>query len=116
MSIFKDQATFMQACGQTTSVNNLEQAKLYVTLVKEEYEELLEAEGAEHQLKELMDCLVVLVGLGLSMGWDLDGAWNEVLRSNLSKVDQSTGMVTRREDGKILKGENYIKADVSKFI
>lgn len=116
MSIFKDQSIFMNACDQTTDKLNIDQAKLYIKLIKEEVAELLEAEDAEHQLKELMDCIVVLVGCGLSMGWDLQGAWDEVVRSNMSKVDATTGKVSKRADGKVLKGDGYIQADMSKFI
>jgi predicted HAD superfamily Cof-like phosphohydrolase len=116
MSIFKEQAEFMIACGQTTGEYNDKQAELYATLILEEYKELIEADNAPDALKELMDLIVVLVGFGLSSGWDLDGAWNEVWKSNMSKIDPETGLVLKREDGKVLKPASYIAADVSKYV
>ena len=116
MSIFKQQAMFMKACGQTANIPNASQAALYSELVNEEYREFWDENVPEYELKELMDCLVVLIGYGLSQGWDLDGAWEEVWKSNMSKIDKETGMVLKRADGKILKPESYVPADVSKFV
>jgi predicted HAD superfamily Cof-like phosphohydrolase len=48
-------------------------------------------------------------------GYDVQGAWDEVLRSNMAKVDPITRKVTRREDGKILKPEGWKEPDLSKF-
>jgi predicted HAD superfamily Cof-like phosphohydrolase len=116
MSIFKQQAEFMFSCGQTVGEYNEKQAELYDTLVLEEFKELNEADNMTDALKELMDCLVVLIGFGHSMGWNLDGAWEEVWKSNMSKIDKETGMVLKRADGKVLKPESYVPADVSKFV
>ena len=41
------------------------------------------------------------------MGADAEGAWNEVLKTNLSKIDETTGKVIKREDGKVLKPEGW---------
>jgi len=116
MSIFQDQARFMRACGQTVEGKNEGQAILYADLINEEYDELKEATSKENELKELIDVMVVLIGYGLSMGYDLEGAWDAVWCSNMSKINPDSGMVAKREDGKILKGPMYIPADVSKFI
>lgn len=116
MSIFNDQKQFMEACGQTTDKYNDDQARLYVDLIIEEYHELIDADSAQDALKELMDLIVVLVGYGLSAGWDLDGAWKEVWESNMSKIDPVTGAVIKREDGKILKPDTYKQADVRKYV
>jgi predicted HAD superfamily Cof-like phosphohydrolase len=116
MSIFQDQARFMKACGQTVEGKNEGQASLYAALIGEEYNELINATSEENDLKELIDVMVVLIGYGLSKGWDLEGAWDEVWRSNMSKVNHETGMVSKRADGKIMKPAWYIPADVSKFI
>ena len=116
MSIFKDQARFMLACEQTVTGFNEEQALLYGYLIEEEFEEFTNSDSKENELKELIDLMVVLIGYGLSMGYDLDGAWDEVWRSNMSKINPDSGMVAKREDGKVLKGPMYIPADVSKFI
>ena len=116
MSIFKQQAEFMLSCGQTVGEENEKQACLYSDLIDEEMKEFWVAYTAPEALKELMDCLVVLIGYGHSMGWNLDGAWEEVWKSNMSKIDPDTGTVLKREDGKVLKPASYVPADVSKFI
>ena len=116
MSIFKQQAEFMLSCGQTVGKENEKQARLYSNLIEEEVYEFFEAETKENSLKELMDCLVVLIGFGHSMGWNLDGAWEEVWKSNMSKIDPETGLVLKREDGKVLKPASYVPADVSKYL
>ena len=116
MSIFKQQAEFMLSCGQTVGEENEKQARLYSNLIEEEVNEFFEAETKENSLKELMDCLVVLIGFGHSMGWSLDGAWEDVWKSNMSKIDPETGTVLKREDGKVLKPASYVPADVSKYL
>ena len=116
MSIFKDQARFMKACEQTVTGFNEEQSLLYGYLIEEEFEEFKTSDSKENELKELIDLMVVLIGYGLSQGYDLDGAWDEVWRSNMSKINPDSGMVAKREDGKVLKGPMYIPADVSRFI
>jgi predicted HAD superfamily Cof-like phosphohydrolase len=49
-------------------------------------------------------------------GYDADGAWNEVLRSNMRKLDPKTQKAIRREDGKILKPEGWRPPDLTKFV
>ena len=49
-------------------------------------------------------------------GYDVAGAWNEVMRSNMAKVDRQTSKVKRREDGKILKPEGWTPPDLTKFV
>jgi hypothetical protein len=46
----------------------------------------------------------------------LEGAWDAVWCSNMSKIDPVSGKVLKREDGKVLKGENYKPADVTKYV
>lgn len=116
MSMFGDQKYFMEACGQTVGKLNVDQALLYADLIDEEVNELNKAETQAESLKELIDCMVVLIGYGHSMGWDLEGAWKEVWLSNMSKVDPNTGKVEKREDGKVLKPATYVAPDMSKYI
>ena len=109
-SVFQDQAAFMRACGQTTATQNRTQAELYLALLYEELDELMEArrDGDEVEAFDaVLDCIVVLIGLGLSFGWPMEEGWAEVVRSNFAKVDPVTGKVIRREDGKILKPEGW---------
>ena len=116
MSIFKDQAKFMQACGQSTDEMNIEQARLYAGLIHEEFNELLDSVTEENEVKELMDLIVVLVGYGLSSGWDLEGAWKEVMRTNFAKIDKETGKVRKREDGKVLKPTGWTPPDLKPYV
>jgi len=119
MSIIGDQKYFMEACDQTTTVPNENQVILYEALVVEEIEELLDAlesSDMNNRLKETIDLMVVLIGYGLSQGWDMEGAWLEVWRSNMSKIDPVTGKAARRDDGKILKHEGYTTPDMSKYL
>ena len=117
---FDDQRRFMNACGQTTNgETNQDQYKLYRNLISEEISELEEAVGTGNkveQLDALIDILVVTIGAIHSMGADAEGAWREVLRSNLAKIDESTGKVIKREDGKVLKPHGWKAPDLLPFI
>jgi predicted HAD superfamily Cof-like phosphohydrolase len=107
MNPFRDQEKFMQACGQTTVSENIEQYKLYYNLIKEEVQELDDSVTREDDLDALIDILVVTIGAIHSMGADAEGAWKEVMRTNFAKIDPVTGKVQRREDGKVLKPEGW---------
>jgi predicted HAD superfamily Cof-like phosphohydrolase len=49
-------------------------------------------------------------------GFDVQGAWDEVARSNLSKIDPVTGKVIKRNDGKVLKPEGWTPPDLKPFV
>jgi predicted HAD superfamily Cof-like phosphohydrolase len=119
MNPFDDQQRFMQACGQTTDRFNTEQFNLYVKLISEEYQELAEAIeqlDKTETLDALIDILVVTIGAIHSMGADARGAWQEVMRTNLAKIDPVTGRVARREDGKILKPPGWQPPNLKPFV
>ena len=116
MSIFKDQAKFMQACGQTTENENVEQYKLYFNLIKEEVKELEDSTTMEDDLDALIDILVVTIGAIHSMGADAEGAWKEVMRTNFAKIDKETGKVRKREDGKVLKPVGWTPPDLKPYL
>lgn len=116
---FDDQETFMRASGQTTDVFNPEQFNLYVKLISEEYQELSDAISAldkTETLDALVDILVVTIGAIHSMGADAKGAWQEVMQTNLAKIDPVTGRVNRREDGKILKPQGWQPPRLQQFL
>jgi predicted HAD superfamily Cof-like phosphohydrolase len=118
-NIFKDQETFMVACDQTVDVFNEQQFTMYVRLIGEEVTELADAVAIDDRveiLDALQDILVVTVGAIHSMGAAGEGAWNEVMRSNLSKIDATTGKVIKREDGKVLKPDNWSPPVLSQFV
>lgn len=83
-------------------------------LLKEEYEEFLEAED-ENDLVGIADALAdimyIVLGTAVSYGIPIDEVFDEVHRSNMSKVGED-GKPIHREDGKILKGKNYFKPDI----
>lgn len=105
--VFNDQRKFMTVSGQTVGEFNSAQFELYKNLIKEEVSELVEAKDRESELDALIDIMVVTVGAIHSMGADAEGAWKEVFRSNMAKVDPTTGRVMKRDDGKVLKPANW---------
>lgn len=121
--VFTDVSVFLRAVGQENpsfpqkTVST--QAELYKKLIKEEVEEFWEAEAASDDVEQLdacFDMIWVIVGYMKSRGWDCEAAWDEGAKSNLSKIDPATGLVRRREDGKILKPEGWKTPDFSKFV
>ena len=119
MSVFLDQMIFMQAADQTVKDFNRQQYSMYLRLIEEETGELQAAVRSNdrvEQLDALIDIMVVTIGALHSLGVDAEGAWREVLRSNLDKIDKATGKVRKREDGKVLKPENWKPPELSKFV
>ena len=79
---FRDQEKFMKACDQITDEVNVDQFALYVKLINEECNELIEAITANDHvetLDALTDILVVTIGAIHSMGADAEGAWKEAI-------------------------------------
>ena len=116
---FKDQARFMRACNQPTGAWNEPQFNLYTKLIQEETDELWVANAAadpKECLDALIDIMVVTIGAIHSLGVDGEGAWAEVMRSNLDKIDPITGFVKKREDGKVLKPEGWKPPELDQFI
>jgi predicted HAD superfamily Cof-like phosphohydrolase len=117
---FRDQEKFMRACGQTVGGKfDEDQFNLYVTLIEEECNELADAIRAHDQLETLdalVDILVVTIGAIHSMGSDAEGAWKEVMSTNFAKIDKETGLVRKREDGKVLKPVGWVPPDLKPFV
>ena len=119
MNPFRDQEKFMRACDQTVDSFNELQYAMYVKLIDEEHQELLEATLADDQVQQLdalIDILVVTVGAIHSMGADGEGAWKEVMMTNFAKIDRDTGKVRKREDGKVLKPVGWVPPNLKKFV
>ena len=120
MNPFRDQEKFMKACGQTVGGEfNEDQFNLYVSLIEEEANELADAIRAHDQLETLdalVDILVVTIGAIHSMGSDAEGAWKEVMSTNFAKIDKETGLVRKREDGKVLKPVGWVPPDLKPFV
>lgn len=88
------------------------------SLIIEEFKEVLEAfqnNDIENLAKELADLIWVCCGAALTFGIPLDKVFEEVTRSNMSKLDEN-GKPLLREDGKILKGPNYSEADIKSIL
>ena len=109
---------FMKAAGQLDE-NHLDMQDLYHNLIAEEYGEFRQEgvyEGTANELKELCDLIWVLYGYAIIKGYNLTGAFNEVAKSNMSKIDLVTGKVIKRADGKVEKPSYYKPADVSEYV
>ena len=116
---FDDQKKFMLASGQTVDRFNPDQFNMYLSLMEEESQELVDAITAHDRveaLDALIDILVVTIGAIHSMGADAEGAWREVMRTNMAKIDPETGLVRRRADGKILKPEGWQPPDLKPYL
>jgi predicted HAD superfamily Cof-like phosphohydrolase len=116
---FRDQAKFMTACDQTVDRGNTDQFNMYLKLIEEEAEELNQAIIAKDRvemLDALIDMLVVTIGAIHSAGFDAEGAWKEVMRTNFAKIDKDTGKVVKREDGKVLKPDGWTPPNLEPFI
>jgi predicted HAD superfamily Cof-like phosphohydrolase len=122
MSNFKSVKKFMETFGQEIKDKaNFPDEKiqnLRVSLIEEELLELKDAiknKDIKEVADALTDILYVTYGAGHSFGIDLDKCFDEVQRSNMSKLGED-GKPIYNEHGKVLKGPNYFKPDLTKFI
>lgn len=119
MNIFRDQEKFMRACDQTVGEYDSSQYNLYCDLISEEFSELEQARANNDQVEQLdalIDILVVTIGAIHSAGWDAEGAWKEVMKTNFAKVNKETGKVRKREDGKVLKPNLWQAPQLAQFL
>tara|TARA_R110000772_G_C13170090_1_gene426949 strand:+ start:391 stop:789 length:399 start_codon:yes stop_codon:yes gene_type:complete len=84
-------------------------------LLKEEFSEVRDAETPVDLLKELADLVYVTYGYAATYGWNLDEAVRRVHKSNMSKLGVD-GRPLKRPDGKVLKGPNYKKPNLSDLV
>ena len=122
MSNFDKVGTFMKTFGQevktkpsfsSDKINNLR-----IDLIKEELDELQVAMKNNDLLEvadALTDILYVTYGAGHAFGIDLDKCFDEVQNSNMSKLGEN-GEPIYNESGKVMKGPNYFKPDLTKFV
>lgn len=95
--------------------------QLRINLLQEELDELkaaLAKDDAQETLDALIDLQYVLDGAFLSFGLHAikELAFDEVHRSNMSKLGEDGKPIRRPEDGKVMKGPNYFAPDLGKFI
>ena len=122
MSNFSKVSTFMKTFGQEVktqpSFSSNKINKLRIDLIKEELDELQEAMKNNDLLEvadALTDILYVTYGAGHAFGIDLDKCFDEVQNSNMSKLGEN-GQPIYNESGKVMKGPNYFKPNLSKFV
>ena len=122
MSNFESVKIFMETFGQEVKKKagfpNEKITSLRYDLIKEELSELKEAINKK-DLKEvadaLTDILYVTYGAGHAFGIDLDKCFEEVQNSNMSKLGKD-GKPIYNEKGKVMKGPNYFKPNLKKFV
>ena len=122
MTNFEKVGLFMKTFGQevktkpglsSDKINNLR-----ISLINEELDELKTAIKDNNILEvadALTDILYVTYGAGHSFGVDLDKCFDEVQKSNMSKLGDD-GKPIYNEAGKVMKGPNYFKPNLSKFL
>ena len=122
MTNFNKVGIFMKTFGQEVkkepsfSTDNINQ--LRISLIQEELDELKEAMKNKDLIEvadALTDLLYVTYGAGHAFGIDLDKCFNEVQSSNMSKLGND-GKPIYNEMGKVMKGPNYFKPDLRKFL
>ena len=122
MTNFEKVRIFMKTYGQEVKdkadFSDARTNKLRIDLIKEELEELTEAMQDENLLEvadALTDILYVTYGAGHAFGINLDKCFEEVQNSNMSKLGED-GKPIYNESGKVMKGPNYFKPDLSKYL
>ena len=122
MTNFNKVRTFMKTFGQEVknkpSFSTDKINKLRLDLIKEELDELKEAMDNKDLLEvadALTDILYVTYGAGHAFGINLDQCFEEVQNSNMSKLDEN-GKPIYNNAGKVMKGPNYFKPNLSKFV
>ena len=122
MTNFEKVRLFMKTYGQEVKdkagFSDAKTNKLRIDLIKEELHELTEAMQDENLLEvadALTDILYVTYGAGHAFGIDLDKCFEEVQNSNMSKLGED-GKPIYNEAGKVMKGPNYFKPDLSKYL
>ena len=110
--------TFGQEIKNKPSFSSEKINDLRYELIREELDELKEALNNKDLLEvadALTDILYVTYGAGHAFGIDLDKCFEEVQKSNMSKLDEK-GVPIYNDNGKVMKGPNYFKPDLLKFI
>ena len=122
MTNFNSVKKFMEVFGQEVKTKaefpSEKIIKLRYNLIKEEldeFEEALKDRDLKAVADALTDILYVTYGAGHAFGIDLDKCFDEVQRSNMSKLGED-GKPIYNEHGKVMKGPKYFQPDLGKFI
>ena len=122
MTNFEKVKTFMATYGQevkkSASFPDENIIKLRLKLIKEELDEFEQALSDKNLLEvadALTDILYVTYGAGHAFGIDLDNCFDEVQKSNMSKLG-ADGKPIYNQDGKVMKGPKYFKPNLKQFL
>ena len=122
MTNFNSVKKFMEVFGQEVKTKaefpSEKIIKLRYNLIKEEldeFEEALKDKDLKEAADALTDILYVTYGAGHAFGIDLDKCFDEVQRSNMSKLGED-GKPIYNEHGKVMKGPKYFQPNLGKFI
>ena len=122
VSNFELVGDFMEAFGQKVELEptwpDFNTRELRLELIQEELDELAQAVEDRDMVQiadALTDLLYVVYGAGHAFGIDLDKCFEEVQNSNMSKLGLD-GKPIYNEKGKVMKGPNYFKPDLNKFV
>ena len=122
MTNFSDVKKFMETFGQEVKKKagfpSDKIVKLRYDLIKEEldeFEEAIKSKNLTEVADSLTDILYVTYGAGIAFGIDLDKCFNEVQRSNMSKLGEDRKPIYN-EHGKVMKGPKYFEPNLKKFI
>ena len=117
-SVRKFMLTFGQEIKEKATFPDEKITKLRLDLISEELDEFRDA-ISKKDIKEvadaLTDILYVTYGAGHAFGINLDKCFDEVQKSNMSKLGDD-GKPIYNEHGKVMKGPNYFKPNLSKFV
>ena len=114
--MYNDVVKFIEACDQEKNSDNV---ALYAGLINEEYKEFIQACFEDDDIERLdacMDMIWVILGYCYMKGFDVEGAWKEVARSNLEKINPETNKVMKREDGKVLKPDGWTPPNLVPYL
>jgi len=122
MTNFEKVGVFMKTFGQEIktkpSLSSNKINTLRINLIEEELKELkhaIENKDLKETIDALTDILYVTYGAGHAFGVDLDKCFEEVQKSNMSKLGED-GKPIFNENGKVMKGPKYFKPNISKFV
>ena len=122
MTNFEKVGLFMKTFGQEVknrpSLSSEKINNLRISLIEEELKEFKDAlfnKDIKEVADALTDILYVTYGAGHAFGINLDDCFSEVQRSNMSKLGND-GKPIYNEHGKVMKGPNYFKPDLKKFL
>ena len=122
MTNFSSVKKFMETFGQEVKTKaefpSDKIINLRYDLIKEEldeFEEAIKSKNLKEIADSLTDILYVTYGAGHAFGIDLDKCFDEVQRSNMSKLGED-GKPIYNEDGKVMKGPKYFEPNLKKFV